>query len=159
VLHGDLLSRVGLYARDAPLGLWRSPSIVLVNVNRPSPRPGISGVIRATRWPSGIRGGFNSTAKIIRKSSIPFSSLSHCRIGQASGDGRPRCLRPLPHLRACGDSHDGGVDPFLLPYCPEYAIDIQEPVTFSMIATPEFFLEFRYKLQRPWNRFPRSPEK
>jgi pyruvate/2-oxoacid:ferredoxin oxidoreductase alpha subunit len=27
-------------------------------------------------------------------------------------------------------------------------IDTQEPIAFSMIATPEYFLEFRYKLQK-----------
>jgi pyruvate/2-oxoacid:ferredoxin oxidoreductase alpha subunit len=51
------------------------------------------------------------------------------------------------------------VDPFLLPYCPEYAIDTQEPVAFSMIATPEFFLEFRYKLQKAMEQVPEIARK
>ena len=51
------------------------------------------------------------------------------------------------------------VDSFLLPYCPEYAIDIQEPVTFSMIATPDFFLEFRYKLQKAMEQVPEIAKK
>jgi pyruvate/2-oxoacid:ferredoxin oxidoreductase alpha subunit len=46
------------------------------------------------------------------------------------------------------------VDPFLLPYCPEYSIDTQEPMAFSMIATPENFLEFRYKLQKAMEQVP-----
>jgi pyruvate/2-oxoacid:ferredoxin oxidoreductase alpha subunit len=40
------------------------------------------------------------------------------------------------------------VDPFLLPYCPEYTLDTSEPASFSTIATPDNFLEFRYKLQK-----------
>ncbi len=40
------------------------------------------------------------------------------------------------------------VEPFLLPYCPEYTIDTSEPASFSTIATPDNFLEFRYKLQK-----------
>ncbi len=51
------------------------------------------------------------------------------------------------------------VDSFLLPYCPEYAIDTQEPVTFSMIATPDFFLEFRYKLQKAMEQVPEIAKK
>jgi pyruvate/2-oxoacid:ferredoxin oxidoreductase alpha subunit len=51
------------------------------------------------------------------------------------------------------------VDPFLLPYCPEYAIDTQEPIAFSMIATPEYFLEFRYKLQKAMEQVPEIAKK
>ncbi|HUL20198.1 MAG TPA: pyruvate ferredoxin oxidoreductase [Thermodesulfobacteriota bacterium] len=51
------------------------------------------------------------------------------------------------------------VDPFLLPYCPEYAIDIQEPASFSTIATPDNFMEFRYKLQRAMEQVPEIAEK
>ncbi|MFB3887398.1 MAG: pyruvate ferredoxin oxidoreductase [Thermodesulfobacteriota bacterium] len=46
------------------------------------------------------------------------------------------------------------VDRFLPPYCPNYPIDIQEPVTFSMIATPEYFFEFRYKIQEAMEQVP-----
>jgi pyruvate/2-oxoacid:ferredoxin oxidoreductase alpha subunit len=51
------------------------------------------------------------------------------------------------------------VDPFLLPYCPEYAIDTLEPLAFSMIATPEYFLEFRYKLQKAMEQVPEISKK
>ncbi len=51
------------------------------------------------------------------------------------------------------------VDPFLLPYCPEYAIDTLEPRGFSMIATPECFLEFRYKLQKAMEQVPEIAKK
>ncbi len=51
------------------------------------------------------------------------------------------------------------VDPFLLPYCPEYTIDTQEPMAFSMIATPDYFLEFRYKLQKAMERVPEIAKK
>jgi pyruvate/2-oxoacid:ferredoxin oxidoreductase alpha subunit len=40
------------------------------------------------------------------------------------------------------------VDRFLPPFCPEYLIDPMEPRSFSTIATPETFLEFRYKTQK-----------
>ena len=51
------------------------------------------------------------------------------------------------------------VDPFLLPYCPEYAIDTREPMGFSMIATPECFMEFRYKLQKAMEQVPEIAKK
>ncbi len=51
------------------------------------------------------------------------------------------------------------VDRFLLPYCPEYVIDTQEPMAFSMIATPENFLEFRYKLQKAMEQVSEIAEK
>ena len=46
------------------------------------------------------------------------------------------------------------VDQFIPPYCPEYPIDTQEPMTFSVIATPEYFLEFRYKIQKAMEQVP-----
>jgi pyruvate/2-oxoacid:ferredoxin oxidoreductase alpha subunit len=51
------------------------------------------------------------------------------------------------------------VDPFLPPYTPEYTIDIQEPKAFSMIATPEHFLEFRYKIQKAMEQVPEIAKK
>jgi pyruvate/2-oxoacid:ferredoxin oxidoreductase alpha subunit len=51
------------------------------------------------------------------------------------------------------------VDQFLLPYCPDYAIDTREPLAFSMIATPEYFLEFRYKLQKAMEQVPEIAKK
>jgi len=51
------------------------------------------------------------------------------------------------------------VDQFLLPYCPEYSIDTQEPIAFSMIATPDNFLEFRYKLQKAMEQVPEIAKK
>jgi pyruvate/2-oxoacid:ferredoxin oxidoreductase alpha subunit len=46
------------------------------------------------------------------------------------------------------------VDQFLPPFCPEYLIDTQEPRAFSTIATPESFLEFRYKTQEAMEQVP-----
>jgi pyruvate/2-oxoacid:ferredoxin oxidoreductase alpha subunit len=51
------------------------------------------------------------------------------------------------------------VDQFLPPYTPEYPIDIQEPKAFSMIATPEHFLEFRYKIQKAMEEVPEIAKK
>ncbi len=51
------------------------------------------------------------------------------------------------------------VDAFLPPYCPEYPIDTQEPMAFSMIATPDHFLEFRYKLQKAMEEVPEISKK
>jgi pyruvate/2-oxoacid:ferredoxin oxidoreductase alpha subunit len=51
------------------------------------------------------------------------------------------------------------VDQFLPPYCPEYSIDIQEPMSFSVIATPEYFLEFRYKIQKAMEQVPEIAKK
>src|SRR5512136_2448538 len=51
------------------------------------------------------------------------------------------------------------VDKFLPPFCPEYLIDTQEPRTFSAIATPECFLEFRYKVQKAMERVPEVAQK
>jgi pyruvate ferredoxin oxidoreductase alpha subunit len=51
------------------------------------------------------------------------------------------------------------VDQFLPPYCPEYPIDIQEPKAFSVITTPEYFLEFRYKIQKAMEQVPEVARK
>ncbi len=51
------------------------------------------------------------------------------------------------------------VDPFLPPYCPEYPLDTREPISFSMIATPEHFLEFRYKIQKAMEQIPEIAKK
>jgi pyruvate/2-oxoacid:ferredoxin oxidoreductase alpha subunit len=51
------------------------------------------------------------------------------------------------------------VDPFLPPYCPEYSIDTQKPMAFSVIATPEYFLEFRYKVQKAMEQVPEVAKK
>lgn len=46
------------------------------------------------------------------------------------------------------------VDSFLPLHCPEHPIDTQEPMAFSVIATPEHFLEFRYKIQQAMDQVP-----
>jgi pyruvate/2-oxoacid:ferredoxin oxidoreductase alpha subunit len=51
------------------------------------------------------------------------------------------------------------VDQFLPPYLQEYAIDTREPMTFSIIATPEYFLEFRYKIQKAMEEVPQIAKK
>jgi len=51
------------------------------------------------------------------------------------------------------------VDPFLPPYCPEYPLDTHEPMAFSVIATPEYFLEFRYKIQKAMEQVPEIANK
>lgn len=51
------------------------------------------------------------------------------------------------------------VDKFLPQYCPEYSIDTEEPLSFSMIATPEHFFEFRYKIQRAMEQVPEISKK
>jgi len=51
------------------------------------------------------------------------------------------------------------VDQFLPPYCPEYPIDTQEPMAFSVITTPEYFLEFRYKIQKAMEQVPEVAKK
>jgi pyruvate/2-oxoacid:ferredoxin oxidoreductase alpha subunit len=47
----------------------------------------------------------------------------------------------------------------LPPYCPEYTIDTQEPMAFSTIATPDHFLEFRYKIQKAMEQVPEVAKK
>jgi pyruvate/2-oxoacid:ferredoxin oxidoreductase alpha subunit len=51
------------------------------------------------------------------------------------------------------------VDPFIPSYCPEYLIDTQNPAAFSTIATPENFLEFRYKIQKAMEEVPKIAKK
>ncbi len=51
------------------------------------------------------------------------------------------------------------VDQFLLPYYPEYSIDPQGPKSFSTIATPDHFLEFRYKTQKAMEQVPEIAQK
>jgi len=51
------------------------------------------------------------------------------------------------------------VDQFIPPYCPEYPIDTQEPMSYSMIATPDHFLEFRYKIQKAMEEVPEIAKK
>jgi pyruvate/2-oxoacid:ferredoxin oxidoreductase alpha subunit len=46
------------------------------------------------------------------------------------------------------------VDKFLPSYFLEYAIDARKPATYSVIATPEHFFEFRYKFQKAMERVP-----
>jgi pyruvate/2-oxoacid:ferredoxin oxidoreductase alpha subunit len=43
---------------------------------------------------------------------------------------------------------------FLPEYCPEYRIDTEEPLGFSIIATPEHYFEFRYKVQKAMEEVP-----
>jgi len=51
------------------------------------------------------------------------------------------------------------VDSFLPPYLTEYPIDTQEPMAFSVITTPEYFLEFRYKIQKAMEQVPEIAKK
>jgi pyruvate/2-oxoacid:ferredoxin oxidoreductase alpha subunit len=40
------------------------------------------------------------------------------------------------------------VNSFLPPFCADYPIDTQEPKAYSVITTPDYFMEFRYKIQK-----------
>jgi len=51
------------------------------------------------------------------------------------------------------------VDSFLPPYCPVDFIDPQEPKAFSVIATPDYFMEFRFKVQKAMERAPEVAQK
>jgi len=51
------------------------------------------------------------------------------------------------------------VDQFLPPYFLEYTIDTQEPIAFSVITTPEYFFEFRYKIQKAMEQVPEIAKK
>jgi pyruvate/2-oxoacid:ferredoxin oxidoreductase alpha subunit len=51
------------------------------------------------------------------------------------------------------------VDKFLPPFFLEYTIDTQEPVTFSVITTPEHFMEFRYRIQKAMEQVPEIAKK
>ncbi len=46
------------------------------------------------------------------------------------------------------------VDALLPPYCPDYSIDPLEPRAYSVITTPEYFMEFRYKVQKAMEQVP-----
>lgn len=48
---------------------------------------------------------------------------------------------------------------FLPKYCPEYPIDTEEPLNFSMITPPEYFFEFRYKIQKAMEEVPEVARK
>ncbi len=51
------------------------------------------------------------------------------------------------------------VDSILPPFCPDYAIDTQEPRAYSVITTPDYFLEFRYKVQKAMEQVPEVARK
>jgi pyruvate/2-oxoacid:ferredoxin oxidoreductase alpha subunit len=51
------------------------------------------------------------------------------------------------------------VDSFLPPYCPDYFMDSQEPKAFSVITTPDYFMEFRFKIQRAMEQVPEVAQK
>ncbi len=40
------------------------------------------------------------------------------------------------------------VDSFLPPYRPQWRLDPKEPRTFGCVATPDYFMEFRYKMHQ-----------
>ncbi|MGB9699431.1 MAG: transketolase C-terminal domain-containing protein [Thermodesulfobacteriota bacterium] len=40
------------------------------------------------------------------------------------------------------------IDFFLPPYRPQWRLDPQDPRTFSCVATPDYFMEFRYKMHQ-----------
>lgn len=42
----------------------------------------------------------------------------------------------------------GKVDQFLPPFRPPYRLDAKDPHTFACLAPPEYFMEFRYKMQQ-----------
>lgn len=46
------------------------------------------------------------------------------------------------------------VDSILPPFCSDYPIDTQEPRAYSEITTPDYFLEFRYKVQNAMEQVP-----
>lgn len=48
---------------------------------------------------------------------------------------------------------------FLPKYRPEYPIDTEEPLNFSMITPPEYFFEFRYKIQKAMEEVPEVARK
>jgi pyruvate/2-oxoacid:ferredoxin oxidoreductase alpha subunit len=51
------------------------------------------------------------------------------------------------------------VDSILPPFCPDYPIDTQEPRSYSVITTPDYFLEFRYKVQKAMEQVPEVAKK
>lgn len=50
-------------------------------------------------------------------------------------------------------------DAFLPPSCPPYPFDPQEPKAYSVITTPEYFFEFRYKIQKAMEEVPEVSQK
>ncbi len=46
------------------------------------------------------------------------------------------------------------VDAFLPPFCSDYPIDPKEPRAYSVITTPDYFMEFRYKIQKAMEQVP-----
>ncbi|MEO0249534.1 MAG: pyruvate ferredoxin oxidoreductase, partial [candidate division WOR-3 bacterium] len=55
----------------------------------------------------------------------------------------------LPHTSEPVDiPNSKKIDLFLPSYRPEYPIHFEEPRSYSVIATPEYFFEFRYKVQK-----------
>ncbi|OGP74587.1 MAG: pyruvate ferredoxin oxidoreductase [Deltaproteobacteria bacterium RBG_16_49_23] len=50
-------------------------------------------------------------------------------------------------------------DSLLPPFCPDYPIDTQEPRSYSVITTPDYFLEFRYKVQKAMEEVPEVAKK
>ncbi|MCX8117995.1 MAG: pyruvate ferredoxin oxidoreductase [Desulfobacterota bacterium] len=51
------------------------------------------------------------------------------------------------------------VDAFLPPFCPDFPIDPEEPRAYSVITTPDYFMEFRYKIQRAMEEVPQVMRK
>jgi len=51
------------------------------------------------------------------------------------------------------------VDSILPPFCPDYPIDTQEPKAYSGITTPDYFMEFRYKVQKAMEEVPKVARK
>lgn len=51
------------------------------------------------------------------------------------------------------------VDSFLPAFCPDYPIDAQEPRAYSVITTPDYFMEFRYKIQKAMEQVPEVARK
>lgn len=51
------------------------------------------------------------------------------------------------------------VDSMLPPFCPDYPIDTQEPRSYSVVTTPDYFLEFRYKVQKAMEQVPEVAKK
>ncbi len=51
------------------------------------------------------------------------------------------------------------VDAFLPPFCADYSIDVQEPRAYSVITTPDYFFEFRYKIQKAMEQVPEVARK
>jgi len=51
------------------------------------------------------------------------------------------------------------VDSLLPPFCPDYPIDTQEPRAYSVITTPDYFSEFRYKVQKAMEQVPEVAKK